>query len=160
LKGVLVGTPQIINNKVTWQASIPTPLTRGGNETFGSPDLLEWGSGGKRLVCIYNSAPFSFMLAWNLAGKPDEPLRFGMPSEALNFTALATHPQPTNNMFAAGTENGTIYLWSGETKKMPIRTLATPDITATVLALSWSPDGQWLAASYKDNDATILIWKI
>jgi WD40 repeat protein len=63
-------------------------------------------------------------------------------------------------MFAAGTKDGKIYLWSGETRKLPIRTLATPDINAAVVALSWSPDGQWLAASYEDPDATILIWKI
>ncbi|HEY4386733.1 MAG TPA: WD40 repeat domain-containing serine/threonine-protein kinase [Ktedonobacteraceae bacterium] len=161
LQGVLVGSPQIMNNKVTWQANASVPLTKGKeNGIFGSPILLEWGSGGKRLICIYDSIPFNIMLGWDLAGKPNEPLRFGIPPEAPDFTALATHPKPTNNMFAAGTENGTIYLWSGETKKMPIRTLAAPDITDTVLALSWSPDGQWLAASYKDNDATILIWKI
>jgi serine/threonine protein kinase len=160
LEGILLGTPAIVDNKVAWLPSRP-PLLIKQSIPYGSANFLIWGSGGKRLIGIIDGEGVDTIVGWDFARQSDDLLRFGIPSDApLKFTALATHPSATNNMFAAGTGDGKIYLWSGETRKLPIRTLASPDISATVEALSWSPDGQWLAASYDDPDATILIWKI
>jgi serine/threonine protein kinase len=159
LKEVLIGTMAIVDNKVVWQPSRP-PLLIKKNSYGGSADLLSWGAGDRRLVGIGDMGPLNTIFGWDLSGQSDDLLRFGIPSDASEFTTLVTHPSAKSNMFAAGTKDGKIYLWSGETRKLPIRTLASPDIDANVLALSWSPDGQWLAASYKDSDATILIWKI
>jgi WD40 repeat protein len=158
-EGVLLGTLAIVDNKVVWMPS-RSPLPIRNTIQYGSADFLIWGSGGRRLIGIIGELVLDTIVGWDFASQSDDLLRFGIPPEASEFTALATHPRATSNMFAAGTKDGKIYLWSGETRKLPVRTLASPDINATVLTLSWSPDGQWLAASYEDTDATILIWKI
>ena len=160
LKGVLTGTLAIVGNKVTWSPSRPPLPTRQKILNVGSADLLDWGTGNKRLMGIMDGGALTAVVGWDLAGQPDDLLRFGIPSDALDFTALATHPSATSTMFAAGTKDGKIYLWNGETRKLPFRTLVPPGISAQVMALSWSSDGQWLAASYQDTDATILIWKV
>jgi WD40 repeat protein len=100
------------------------------------------------------------VLGWDLARQPGDLLRFGIPQEAATFTCLAAYPGSGKQMFASGTQDGKIYIWDGQTRKLPVRTLVDPSIQQSVQMLAWSPDGQWLAASYADNDVTILIWKI
>jgi WD40 repeat protein len=159
-KKVLTGTVAIMDNKVAWLPSRPPLLTRKTIPNSGSADLLSWGSGGRRLMGILDGGYFTTIVGWDMVGQSDDLLRFGIPPDAPDFTTLVTHPSAASTMFAAGTADGQIYLWSGETRKLPLRTLASPDISAKVIALAWSSDGQWLAASYQDTDATILIWKV
>jgi eukaryotic-like serine/threonine-protein kinase len=96
-----------------------------------------------------------------LTAKSADLLRFGIPQDATGFTYIVAYPKVDKSMFAAGTEDGKIYIWDGQTMKLPVRTLISPpSIKGGILSLAWSTDGQWLAASYGDIDVTILIWKI
>jgi WD40 repeat protein len=76
---------------------------------------------------------------------------------------MAWCPAPANAqtyLVAAGTKDGNVIIWNYLKNTQPAGTLNSGGLNAEVLALAWSADGQWLAASYKDNDSTILIWKI
>ncbi|HEV2660808.1 MAG TPA: hypothetical protein VGU68_09415, partial [Ktedonobacteraceae bacterium] len=76
------------------------------------------------------------------------------------YSALACNPARTNPGFATGNQSGEVYLWQFADKSSPLKTLDSNGITEAVTALAWSHDGHWLAASFSDDNASILIWKI
>lgn len=154
---VLIGTPEIVGNQVVWRQDRPNRLIDRLNNING----IAWSGDGKRLVGIAtNTYEIDYVLSWDLARQPDDRLRFGIPMDAAGFSCLAAYPKADKALFAAGTTDGKIYIWNGQTRKLPVRTLVSPSIQQPVHMLAWSPDAQWLAASYDDNDVTILIWKI
>ena len=64
---------------------------------------------------------------------------------------------------AAGSKEGVTYIWNvdpknGQGNTLPIHTFTGPN--ANVTTLTWSADGQWLAAGYDDTSNSILVWKI
>lgn len=154
---ILLGKPEIVGQRVVWRQDEPNRLIDKLNAVQG----VVWSGDGKRLCSVAsNIGGLNYVLGWDLAQQPGDELRFGIPQEAATFTCLVACPGAGEQMFAAGTQDGKIYFWDGQTRKLPARTLVDPAIQQPVQMLAWSPDGQWLAASYADNNVTILIWKI
>lgn len=153
---ILLGKPEIVGKSVVWQQDEPNRLL----DQFNAVQGVAWAGDGKHLFGVAEDTATNYVLGWDLALQPDDQLRFGIPQDAAEFTCLATYPKADKEMFAAGTKDGKIYIWNGQVRKLPVRTLVSPSIQQSVLMLAWSPDGQSLAASYADNYATILIWKI
>jgi WD40 repeat protein len=153
---ILLGKPAIVGKRIIWQQDQPNRLIGQLNTLQG----VVWSGDGKRLFGVASNLALNYVLGWDLARQPGDLLRFGIPMEATAFTCLAAYPGADKGMFAAGTMDGKIYIWDGQTRKLPVRTLVSPSIQKPVHMLAWSPDAQWLAASYADNDVTILIWKI
>jgi serine/threonine protein kinase len=154
---ISLGKPEIVGQRVVWRQDQPNRLIGQYNTVQG----VVWSGDGKRLCSVAETIDgLSYVLGWDLAHQPGDQLRFGIPQKAAAFTCLAACPGAGKQMFAAGTQDGKIYIWDGQMRKLPVRTLVDPSIQQRVQMLAWSSDGQWLAASYADNDVTILIWKI
>jgi WD40 repeat protein len=61
---------------------------------------------------------------------------------------------------AGGTFDGSVYLWNFRGGIAPVRKLDTGGVVGGVQAIGWSPDGRWLAASFYDQNTSILVWKL
>lgn len=156
-KGLLLGKTEIKGNKVVWEQSQQIQA----KGIFGSLNGAIWSGDGQRLLGITDGfGPLNVVFGWDPVNQPRTLLRFGIPQDAAEFTYIAAYPKADKRLFAAGTKDGRIYVWNGQTRTLPVRVLFSPAIQGKVEMLAWSPDGQWLAASYNDIDVTILIWKI
>ncbi|WP_165422793.1 serine/threonine-protein kinase [Ktedonosporobacter rubrisoli] len=154
---ILLGQAEIAGGQVVWKQQQPDRLIEQLNTIHG----VVWSGDGKRLVGVASNLTGShYVLSWDLTRRSDDVLRFGIPKDAKVFSCLAAYPKADKGMFAVGTTDGKIYLWNGQPGALPVRTLISPSIQKRVQMLAWSPDGQWLGASYADSDVTILIWKI
>ncbi|MBO0783404.1 MAG: protein kinase, partial [Ktedonobacteraceae bacterium] len=161
-KGALVGTAEIAGNKVVWKPRLPHALLWKKDQNYGnSVQTLTWTYNNNGLIALVDALTLNVVTGWNLKDNPDEPIKFGMPSEAPDFTTIAIRPVANRSVLAAGAKNGKIYLWDGNANTiLPSRTLSAGDIQGYPLTLTWSPDGQWLAASFNDNEASIVLWRI
>lgn len=160
--GVYVGKLDIQGTSVKWTAEPFSPLKNKKGEAFGNQvDTMTWSSTGNSILsAIEDGAPGNKVVGWNLKNNPSDPIIFGMPSASTNIQALAIYPTQDKALLAGGAKDGSIYIWDGNQNNIPARILNSGGIKAEILVLAWSSDGQWLAASYKDNNATILVWRI
>ncbi len=151
-QGVLVGKVSIADMQVQWQ---PNPLMKTRDEVKS----IAWSPGGHYLAAAAPADIGQILNVWD-ATQHYQPLKPGPDltniSERLNCIAWS----PTKQFqLAAGSSSGKVYLWTIQaTGASRARTL--PGIAGRVTALNWSPDGQWLAASYDDNLDSILIWRL
>ncbi len=154
--GVAVGHVGLVGGTPTWQ-----PLTanlqfdKSYYEAYG----VTWAPIGKVVGSFYN-VNGSNLYFWNWP-KSKSPVQILQANAEI--TTMAWCPAPANAqtyLIAAGTKDGNVIIWNYLKNTQPAGTLNSGGLNAEVLALAWSADGQWLAASYKDNDSTILIWKI
>jgi WD40 repeat protein len=73
---------------------------------------------------------------------------------------LVCNPASITPGVALGTSLGEVFLWDLKEDSAPVRKLDSGGIQGYLRALSWSPDGHWLAASIQDRNAAIVIWKL
>ncbi|QBD74709.1 hypothetical protein EPA93_01365 [Ktedonosporobacter rubrisoli] len=166
-QGALVGTVELAGNAFQWKpASFGLLQYLPGQHSGNAIDELLWflvsgGGHGESLFSITKGKPDVFV-GWNIdSPNPNKPVNV---SSVLNnppgFTALAAHPNNQKDLYAAGTQDGKVYLWDDKVGQLPIRILHGGDIKGRVISLDWSPDGSWLAASYADSAASIALWNV
>jgi serine/threonine protein kinase len=122
---------------------------------------LAWSPDGRYIAAILSStdSPTNVTI-WDLhtrtyVGPPT------LPDSGTNVTTLVWNPASSSTLIAAGATNGAVYIWDITGNTLPQKTLTpTQNINSLVRALAWSADGQWLAAAYNDNNASILVWKL
>lgn len=154
-------TPTTIHEQVyTPYVPFPEIISSPGSQVLGSSMTAD----GRYLLAIGDN---------HVTGNPIHYLdRHTNTTQTLSFPAnvgsnvvpvvLACNPNPhaSTPMVAAGTSTGSIYLWNIAAGASPLRQLDVNAIQAEVQSLAWSSDGQWLAASFADDNCTILIWKL
>ena len=158
--GALIGSAEIIDNAVAWQSVWPDLLQYQPGSNLNEVKALAWSAKGGNLLVLPKNGTRNTLMAWGLVQNVKKLDPFPALSPAIHFNAIAVSPTTDKSMFAAGTEEGEIYLWNGDVSNIPFRTLKSGGIRGKVLSLSWSFDGQWLAASYDDQKASILLWKL
>jgi serine/threonine protein kinase len=157
--GVLIGSPEITDNTVVWQPVSPGLLQyQPGRDPNEVKTLIWWDS--KNLLALLKNGASNAPIGWSLKPNGPEFLQLGVPSPSIRFNAIAMRPSADEFVLAGGSEEGEVYLWHNGEGSLPFRTLKSGGIRGKVLALSWSFDGQWLAASYDDRKASMLIWKL
>ncbi|BCL80699.1 serine/threonine protein kinase [Ktedonobacteria bacterium brp13] len=157
-----------ISNNATWTVLSRIHVKISSSKTS---QWIDWTPDGKNLVMlttrdtthpqgrvVYMSASMSKPPVQDL----NTPSIAGLESSVDGYNCLACNPNPANTppLVAVGTADGNIYIWKLQAGSSYIKKLGTDRIQAGVATLAWSPDGKWLAASFQDNQASILIWKI
>lgn len=145
----------IIGKKNTLQWQQITKLVFPGLPT--NPSTAAWF--GDYVLAISQDTPSSFV-GWNTKNLKAKPIELSLPGSDTVLTTLMTDPQSTSSLIAAASKDGSIYLWDINKNMQPSRTLHNGAVQGKVTAMAWSADGQWLAASYDDINATILVWKL
>ena len=159
-KNVLVGRVSVVNNATHWQ--LIHSLQFQADQILTDSSGVGWSADGKSLVALANQSSNQGLVYWNLSESKPQLHALLIPDTDSNtqFSTLACNPASTNPGFATGNQNGEVYLWQFVNNSSPLKTLDTNGIKGTVTALAWSHDGHWLAASFSDANASILIWKI
>lgn len=157
---VLIGRASAVNNSTTWQLTHSLPFQP--DQDIKDDSAIAWSADGNSVVALANYPYQQGLVYWNLRENKPKPHALIIPDNDnnLQFTTLACNPAGTNPGFATGNQNGEVYLWQFADNSSPLKTLNTNGITGIVTALAWSRDGHWLAASFSDANASILIWKI
>jgi len=155
-QGVLLGR---LNNN-----SHPTGWRQVGSLlAFNSDPIgqLSWSGDGR-----YLSAANAAGAGGGLVGVWDATKQYQQVLPQLDATSLsgpvtnaALSPTAQPPLVAFGVADGQVYLWNPGVSAQPLRALAGT-IENKITALCWSHDGQWLAVSYSDAAATILLWRI
>jgi serine/threonine protein kinase len=126
---------------------------------FEDIGALTWSPDNQFIAAMGTDNPTSVTI-WNLQNKTYVDDRT-LPDSSTYLTTLAWNPAPSSTLLAAGAKNGTVYVWDSSGNTLPQKTLnPTQGISSSVRALAWSSDGQWLAAAYNDDNASILVWKM
>jgi eukaryotic-like serine/threonine-protein kinase len=171
--GITVGVPVVSGSKVSWKTP-PTLLTFDGTKPLtndgSKPPAADvtWSPDGRYVAGITNPLFVpkyirSQLAVWNPQQGDSSRTSLSLPRADAILTKLAWSPAPTSTQLAAGSKDGSVYLWNVNPDNfrgnaLPVRTLTGP--AAEVTALAWSPDGRYLAAGYKDTNDSILIWKL
>ncbi|HEV2655107.1 MAG TPA: serine/threonine-protein kinase, partial [Ktedonobacteraceae bacterium] len=159
-KTVLIGRVSTVGNATEWQLTHSLQIQT--DEIFNDNVGVGWSADGNSVVALANNPYKQGLVYWNLRESKPQPHALIIPDNdsSTPFSALACNPARTNPGFATGDQNGEVYLWQFADKSSPLKTLDSNGITQAVTALAWSRDGHWLAASFNDANASILIWKI
>jgi eukaryotic-like serine/threonine-protein kinase len=81
--------------------------------------------------------------------------RWQIPTD--NFVDSRLAFSPGGDLLAAGTNDGSVFVWEVDSRK----TVAVlSDLNVIVRDLVFSPDGRWLATATGGNDAAIRIWDL
>jgi WD40 repeat protein len=154
--GVLLGQVDTTHNPVTWR-QVGSPLS------FNNQDVgqIGWSGDGRYLAAV--NSEFSGagkVKVWD-ATQQYQPVVPDLDTSHISepLTHLAWSPTSQTPLLALGGVGGQVYLWEPGQSAQPQRTLART-IGNKITALIWSYDGHWLAASYDDPAATILIWRM
>ncbi|HLZ61136.1 MAG TPA: serine/threonine-protein kinase [Ktedonosporobacter sp.] len=151
--GVLIGQLLTVGNELKWQPHGDRWQVR----DMVPVGQVSWAWNSKVLVGLSDETKPALGV-WDLGGANYSASLLGLSAPDTILSTVAWCQAPTSTLIAAGSKTGEIYLWDNAKGSLPVRTLKSGTIKTPVLALGWSADGQWLAASY-DNGA-ILIWKI
>lgn len=162
IDGVTVGQFLVAGKALRWQQR--ASLTFSDNTTEG--DAVTWSPDGRFVAAVTtnNYVPPSVLAIWDLQNQNN---RYALQIPASNAVlgTLAWSPAPTSTKLAAGNKDGTVYIWNvglsqnvPSGNKYPAIQLHGPQ--AQIEALSWSADGQWLAAAYKDINNSIAVWNM
>ncbi len=157
---VLIGQVSAVGNTTKWQLAHSLPFQP--DQDLKDDSAVAWSADGNSVVALSDNPSPQGLVYWNLRERKLQPHALSIPGNdsSAQFTALACNPASTNPGFATGDQNGEVYLWQFADSSSPLKTLDTNGITGIVTALAWSRDGHWLAASFSDANASILIWKI
>ncbi|MBA2678612.1 MAG: protein kinase [Ktedonobacteraceae bacterium] len=158
-----ISVEQIDLSKLQPQIKESFLFTYGDNEKYtSSTKLVAWSSDGRYLAGIkdnYNK-PTSIAI-WDMQTHTILSAR-ALPDDVSTYLLTTIwSPAAASSKIAAGANNGRVYIWDSNGNALPIDVKSPPaDIQASIRALSWSADGQWLAAAYNDQNASIVIWKM
>ncbi len=161
--GVLLGQFALTGNALQWKQKASLSF----NDTFPSEgDAVTWSPDGRFVAGVTTNsyAPPSVLALWDTQNQNSRKL-LQIPGANAVLGTLAWCPAPTSPRLAAGNKDGTVYIWnvglnSGTPSGnlFPANQLHGPQ--APREALSWSADGQWLAAAYKDSNNSIAVWNM
>jgi serine/threonine protein kinase len=157
--GVLVGKIGVTGTQIHWQ---PYPLLQMNYMVVESlaPVSVAWSPDGRYLATVTDPSNENQRIGVWDATQQYQPLKPALDltvSGPLSRIAWSLNAKKYL-LAAAGGISGKIYLWDIGASTEPVRIL--PGISGHVTALSWSHDGQWLAASYDDSSESILLWKM
>jgi len=157
---ILIGRVSTVGNTTKWQ--LTHSFSFQADQILQDDSAVAWSADGNSVVALSNIPSPQGLIYWNLRESKPQPHALIIPDNDSNaqFTTLACNPASTNPGFATGNQNGEVYLWQFADSSSPLKTLNTNGLTGIVTALAWSRDGHWLAASFSDANASILIWKI
>ncbi len=158
---IVIGQAAIVGNRTTWKAGAHSLQTNnlglGADTITWSPDETFLAAANKSL-----SPPVIDIWNWKQGSTITSPI---VPDSSTMLTALAWSPAAGSPLLADGTKNGSVLIWKIDRSSpvsggnlYPHQTLN--GLSAEVFSLAWSPDGQWLAASYKDVNSSILVWSV
>jgi serine/threonine protein kinase len=148
-EGVVIGQIKASGTTIQWQQQL------GPVKPDGQIKAISWMPGGTALTALATKNNKDFTLSyWNVQKET------GQDSLSANaiFTTIAWCPAPTSKLLAAGSQDGRVLIWNYGGSNVPAT--LNSNLNAEVIALSWSTDGQWLAAGFNDKDASILVWNI
>jgi WD40 repeat protein len=164
-ESILVGHVSIVEKTLKWQPAPVSPLLSGSKISTGL-GYVAWSADGNEIISASSENNNNAPVFWNWRNRKPQPQALSKPARnnssgyAARPTAIASNPASTHPCFAVGYDNGDVYLWNAVKGSSPIETLDTGGINAQVVAMTWSQDGHWLAASFGDINASILIWKL
>ena len=158
--GAVVGEVSVSGKAVKWQQrSDILPIMQ--NNFAQEVDSIGWSSSGNFIVGFDQSVGRSIINGWQWQQKKPTPSTVIIPDDDPVLTTLATCTAPSSTLIAAGSKGGTVYIWDVNKGIEPVQTLSGEKASnAAVSALEWSADGKWLAASYQDVHASILVWNV
>ncbi|HCI79958.1 MAG TPA: hypothetical protein DHW02_09715, partial [Ktedonobacter sp.] len=173
--GITVGEPMIAGHTASWKTT-PTLLTFDGTKPLTNDGSkppagdVTWSPDGRYIAAITD--PFfvpkyiqSQLAVWDAQQGDSSRNSLSLPDSSTILTRLAWSPAPTSTQLAAGSKDGSVYLWNVNPANpagnaLPVRTLTGPQQGAEVTTLAWSSDGRYLAAGYNDTNDSIQIWKV
>jgi serine/threonine protein kinase len=156
---LMVGKVSLKGNNVQWQQV--GNILQFDTKVPYTTDAVAWSSNSRFLIAIGDAQPGK-LVAWDMLHLNAPGVSFNLPGSNTTLTALTCCPVAGISSVACASSDGTIYLWenfANNTSFNPTRALHG-NVKSTVTALAWSADGQWLAASYKDTNDTILVWRL
>lgn len=165
--GVMVGQPHGTGRTGQWEPTIPLLLFNNKAMIVGA---VTWSPDGRYVAAINNAqfvgqsfAPESLIAFWDWQSGDRTSQALSLPDASTVLTTLTWCPAPSSGLLAAGSKDGSVYLWHVDPQHLqgntlPIRRLS--GLQAQVTALAWSMDGRWLAAGYNDDKNSILLWKM
>lgn len=165
--GVMIGQVHGTGRMGQWKPIVPLLLFNGKPMIVGA---VTWSPDGKYIAAINNAqfvgqsfAPTSLIAFWDWQSSDLTSHALSLPDTSTVLTTLAWCPAPSSTLLAAGSKDGSIYLWNVDPQHMQGNTLPIRRLTglqAQVTAFAWSIDGRWLAAGYNDTKNSILLWKM
>jgi eukaryotic-like serine/threonine-protein kinase len=165
-KSVLVGNVIAIESTPKWHPLISPLQPEPTSDIADTLGYVAWSADGKEIITTNAANNEGQPAFWNWQDHKSQLQPLKMPVAASDPTgvtirseAIVGNPASITPGFAIGYENGAIYLWNAKVGTEPVRTLKT-NRHAPVDTMAWSPDGQWLAASFEDTNASILLWKL
>ncbi len=159
-KSIQIGQVKFAGKTPQWQA-----LTLLQEPEEAALNVLQlgnvvWSADGKQIITASAGSSNGGPAFWNWQGTNPQVQPLNLPvATALTPVTIVGNPASSGPDFAIGYSNGAIYLWNTTTGTGPVRALES-GIRDSVGALAWSHDGQWLAASFADTHASILVWKV
>jgi WD40 repeat protein len=163
-KSIVVGQIDVTTNPPSWRQR-----TKIGVFPVNSNSLKDahWSANSTYLVG-FDGAPGTLIYTpWrpDLPGGKQLTYKLGFPDASDGsgpdiITCIATNPASLSPGLAGGTFDGSIYLWNFRANGQPVRKLDSNGIAQDTVSVAWSPDGRWLAASFLDQNTSILIWKL
>lgn len=152
--GILLGRLNPASQSGPWHSLMKNPLALNGLGV----DELAWTRDGHYLAGLDSGN--NEVGAWdvNQQYKPIQP-GLDMSRIAGQITHIAWSPTAQSPFLALGGTQGQVYLWDVRGGAAALRTLPG-NLENQINSLCWSFDGHWLAASYNDPAASILIWRM
>jgi WD40 repeat protein len=153
---IVSGQPTISGNQVQWQPSGKT-LQFGPDDNYDIT-TLSYSPDGKYIAATDSGQPTTLQ-CWLVSDGSMQTKAFTVSGQT-QLTAMAWCPKAGSTLVAAASLNGPVYIWDRKQGPNPIRTLHNANIVDRAPLLTWSADGQWLAAGYQDDEDSILVWHV
>ncbi len=163
---VVIGQIDTIGNQASWQQRTKIDLLSAYTDANGIKKLSGacWSAHGTYIAGYSLDANVLIYTRWQEGSSPMPQYKLSVPANADGsktvLTSMVSNPASLSPGFATGTIDGGVYLWNFQQNSQPVRKLDNNGITQAVVALDWSPDGHWLAASFRDQNTSILVWKL
>jgi serine/threonine protein kinase len=155
-KDIVVGQLDVATDPPAWRQKAKINMTPPQN----SANI--WSADGAYLIGTNTEISTFIYTPWQTGKQATYKLTVPDTSDgnAANITYLTTNPASLSPGVAGGTFDGSVYLWNFRGGAAPVRKLDTGGVVGRVQAIGWSPDGRWLAASFYDQNTSILVWKL
>ncbi len=155
---VTASSPRMVKDK-----NAPFTYGSGGFLPNNNTAVVTWSASGQYMAAIKDASnqPQSFTI-WDFQNRDTLQPSPSLPGSANTYLlTLAWDQAPGSTKIAAGTNNGTVYIWDGVGNTLPLSEKKPPaTVTGSVRALAYSADGQWLAAAYNEVNDSIVVWKL
>jgi WD40 repeat protein len=159
--GLLLGQLDMSTRPPVWK-QIGSPLQPDSGEgSGGGVGQVAWSPDGRYVAAVLAYPPDDAIVGVWDATRQYTPImsQLDQASVPTTLTSLAWSPTSRPPLLALGGNNSNVYLWSVGSRSNAVRILSG-NVLGVVIALAWSADGRWLAASYNDPAETIVIWRM